>query len=109
MGPPVMRWQTPVEDLDAPNGADSSHRRHISRRPGVMRMKPVTKPITQGRCDRRVPDGTHRGRIDVPGRSNLIARLPVRPRDDEEDDRPRSADGQRYRADRDLGLSAEDD
>jgi uncharacterized protein with GYD domain len=30
------------------------HRCHISRRPGVMRMRSVTR-----RCDRRVPDGTH--------------------------------------------------
>jgi len=45
-----MRRQCPVEDLDAQNEADSSHLRlihsgHISRPPGVMRMKPVTLPM----------------------------------------------------------------
>jgi hypothetical protein len=48
-----MRRQRPVEDFDAPNEPDSSHLRengvinprHISRRPGVMRMKPVTQPM----------------------------------------------------------------
>ena len=38
----------PPRSLECPSGgcgADSSQQRHISRRPGVMRMKPGTQPM----------------------------------------------------------------